>query len=426
MRSIFDVDLLLQPHFMQKLDLPPDFSILSSLRSIFSCITHERAAARDNARLLVMRALSDSMDDVRSGVTSKYVAELPKQLMTALDPFLLRLTTIAESMNGDARYSPDQAWSLRLRNSLEEFLTRAISLKVALVTSPGMDHSFLWSKHGLPVEQESMAPKFDSSTRYVALTLFPGLRWLPPGLLTTLGSIESLFSIYFALDYGQALAMQPTYSETITLQGYTRAALLALVRRIEMLQTMTTQATKDPNKKEPPQKRRRQATETTTAVGPDGFPDTIAQTLTPYVEILVDLSKTLNPHRKSLTLAPWRDMFTKDLQEIVAQAITLKLSTYTAADPTRRYEFFWPASGEIFDSEVHQSQETKCKRQIAISLGPGLRWFSTGSNFEGGSEERPNDGNDESGPRSTHESPESSALSSPPLSPLSSPPSSPL
>lgn len=100
----------------------------------------------------------------------------------------------------------------------------------------------------------------------------------------------------------------------------------------------------------------------------------IVHTLTPYIEVLVDLSRALNPHRKSFAPGQWRELFTRDLLAIVKTAIELKLETCASLD--HRYELFWPASGDIFDPKIHPSHETDSKDRIAVALGPGLRCFT--------------------------------------------------
>ncbi|WPB06529.1 uncharacterized protein RHO25_011186 [Cercospora beticola] len=108
--------------------------------------------------------------------------------------------------------------------------------------------------------------------------------------------------------------------------------------------------------------------------------DRILHILVPYIEVLVDLSKALNPYRKSFAARRWREVLTEDLGLIVRRAIELKLETYASVD--HRYEFFWPASGDIFDAKIHRSHETNPNGQIAIALGPGLRCFAETSHHD--------------------------------------------
>ncbi|CAK1366435.1 unnamed protein product [Cercospora beticola] len=177
MHSIFNVDLLSQPRFTQCLilSLPAEFNTLSLLCSMFSRNAHEREATREHARLLITNALSNDINDARSGTITAHITGLHEALTTTLEPCLQRLVTIAETMNGNTNRSSGKPWSSHLSNSLHQFLVDAVGLKVALTVA---DHSFHWADYRSPVDLTSMASKHFLAypgKHQVALTVFPGL-----------------------------------------------------------------------------------------------------------------------------------------------------------------------------------------------------------------------------------------------------------
>ncbi|GIZ47211.1 hypothetical protein CKM354_001031000 [Cercospora kikuchii] len=101
----------------------------------------------------------------------------------------------------------------------------------------------------------------------------------------------------------------------------------------------------------------------------------IVGTLTPCVDVLVVLSRALDPNRKTFDVGSWQEKFTSDIQKVVTKAIELRLNALSSRHG--QYQFFWPAHGELYDPDMHrsiQSQGAKPKRQIAIALGSGLRY----------------------------------------------------
>ncbi|PPJ54839.1 hypothetical protein CBER1_07838 [Cercospora berteroae] len=122
----------------------------------------------------------------------------------------------------------------------------------------------------------------------------------------------------------------------------------------------------------------------------------IVGALKPCIEVLVVLSRALDPNWKTFDVGSWREKFTSDIHKVVTKAIELSLNAWSSHHG--RYQFFWPAHGELFNPDIHRSidsQGTRPKNRIAIALGSGLRWIPA----EDDHTSRPKQGQNQEGER---------------------------